>query len=176
MHGVYDSAGLRRIRANARRLVAFWYFDTIGLSPDLPFRSSIPSLHIPLSNASSAVSRPPSHDSRPGWFATPFLYDSFIHDSTPVYPDAPKYWQWATAGWASKKPYRYPLGKGRRPLCSLWNGQRLGYIDARKQIYLRLYQQAVKQTQAYAMLQDLYQQRARSLSLISTVTITEAWE
>src|ERR1700730_8471755 len=66
------------------------YFDTIGLSPDWPFRSSIPSLHIPLSNASSAVSRPPSHDSRPGWFATPFLYDSFIHYSTPVYPDAPK--------------------------------------------------------------------------------------
>lgn len=58
---------------------------------DLQFRSSIPSLHIPLSNASSAVSRPPPHDSRPGWFATPFLYDSFIHDSTPVYPDAPRY-------------------------------------------------------------------------------------
>jgi hypothetical protein len=23
-------------------------------------------------------------------YATPFLYDSFIRDSTPVYPDAPK--------------------------------------------------------------------------------------
>jgi hypothetical protein len=52
------------------------------------FRSSIPSLHIPLSNASSAASRLPSHGSGPGWFATPFLYDSFIHYSTPVYPDA----------------------------------------------------------------------------------------
>ena len=33
----------------------------------------IPSLPIPLSNASSAASRPPSHGSGPGWFATPFL-------------------------------------------------------------------------------------------------------
>ena len=52
------------------------------------FRSSIPGLHIPLSNASSAASRPPSHDSGPGWFAIPFLYDSSIHYSTSVYPDA----------------------------------------------------------------------------------------
>jgi hypothetical protein len=31
---------------------------------------------------------PPSHGSGSGWFATPFLHDSFIHYSTPVYPDA----------------------------------------------------------------------------------------
>src|SRR5258706_16434702 len=43
---------------------------------------------MPLSNASSAASRPPSHGSGSGWFATPFLYDSFIHYFTPVYPDA----------------------------------------------------------------------------------------
>ena len=50
----------------------------------------IPSLHVPLPNASSApfVFAVPSHGSRSGWFATPFLYDSFIHYSTPVYPDA----------------------------------------------------------------------------------------
>jgi hypothetical protein len=28
------------------------------------------------------------HDSGPGWFANPFLYDFFIHYSTPVYPGA----------------------------------------------------------------------------------------
>src|SRR5205807_5045311 len=54
-------------------------------------RSSIPSLQIPLSNASSAVLRLPSHGSGPGWFATPSLYDSFIRYSMPVlsrrYPD-----------------------------------------------------------------------------------------
>jgi segregation and condensation protein A len=43
---------------------------------------------VPLPNASSASLPPPSHGSRSGWFATPFLYDSFIHYFTPVYPDA----------------------------------------------------------------------------------------
>ncbi|HXX24213.1 MAG TPA: hypothetical protein VEO19_13780, partial [Terriglobia bacterium] len=45
-------------------------------------------LRIPLSNASSAALRPPSHGSGPGWFATPSLYDSFIRYSMPVYPGA----------------------------------------------------------------------------------------
>jgi hypothetical protein len=39
-------------------------------------------------NASMAASRLTTHDSGSGWFATPFLYDSFIHNSTPVYPGA----------------------------------------------------------------------------------------
>ena len=43
---------------------------------------------MPLSNASSVTLRPPSHGSGSGWFATPFLCDSFIHDSMPVYPGA----------------------------------------------------------------------------------------
>ena len=39
-------------------------------------------------NASMAASRLAMHDSGPGWFAKPFLYDSSIHYSTPVYPGA----------------------------------------------------------------------------------------
>ena len=39
-------------------------------------------------NASMVALRLVTHDSGPGWFATPFPYDSFIHNSTPVYPDA----------------------------------------------------------------------------------------
>jgi len=35
-------------------------------------------------NASMAASRLATHDSGSGWFATPSLYDSFIHNSTPV--------------------------------------------------------------------------------------------
>src|SRR5712691_6410084 len=42
------------------------------------------------------------------------------------------YWQWAKTGWSSKIPHRYPLGKGRKPLCSLWTRERLTYIEARK--------------------------------------------
>ena len=37
-------------------------------------------------NASMAASRLATHDSRPEWITIPFLYDSFIHNSTPVYP------------------------------------------------------------------------------------------
>src|SRR5881296_2877749 len=39
-------------------------------------------------NASMAASRLAMHDSGSGWFAKPFLYDFFIHYSTPVYPGA----------------------------------------------------------------------------------------
>jgi hypothetical protein len=39
-------------------------------------------------NASMAALRLATHDSGPGWIATPFLHDSFIHNSTPVYPGA----------------------------------------------------------------------------------------
>ena len=39
-------------------------------------------------NASMIALRLATHDSGPGWFATPFPYDSFIHNSTPVYPGA----------------------------------------------------------------------------------------
>ena len=39
-------------------------------------------------NASMAALRLAPHDSGSGWLATPFLYDSLIHYSTPVYPGA----------------------------------------------------------------------------------------
>ena len=39
-------------------------------------------------NASMAASRLATHDSGPGRIATPLLYDSFIHNSTPVYRGA----------------------------------------------------------------------------------------
>ena len=38
--------------------------------------------------ASVAASRRPPQNSRSGWFATPFLQDSFIPDYMPVYPGA----------------------------------------------------------------------------------------
>ena len=39
---------------------------------------------LPPVNASMPASRLATHDSGPGSLATPFLYDSFIHNSTPV--------------------------------------------------------------------------------------------
>ena len=67
-----------------------------------------------------------------------------------------RYWNWAFAGWCDSTPRRYPMGKGARPLYSLWNGQRLGYVEARKQIYVPLYAQLVVQTEAYRRLQSLH--------------------
>jgi hypothetical protein len=39
-------------------------------------------------NASPTALQLPTHDSGSGWLATPFPCDSFIHNSTPVYPGA----------------------------------------------------------------------------------------
>ena len=39
-------------------------------------------------NASMVALRLATHDSGSGWVATPFLCETFIHDSTPVYPGA----------------------------------------------------------------------------------------
>lgn len=70
-----------------------------------------------------------------------------------------QYWHWARTGWNSRKAFRYPMGKGRKPLYSLWNDRRLAYIEARKEIYLPLYRDAVKLTPAYARLKEIYAQR-----------------
>jgi len=93
MPGVYDSAEpVTRSRSPALRSIAFLFARHRRRLWSWLFRSSstsgIPSLHVPLPNASSAALRLPSHGSGSGWFATPFLHDSFIHCFTPVYPDA----------------------------------------------------------------------------------------
>jgi hypothetical protein len=88
MLGVFDSAGSRLARVFALARCCLPYRLTTSAPRNAGFRSSIPSLQIPLSNASSATLPPPSHGSGPGWFATPSLYDSFIRYSMPVYPGA----------------------------------------------------------------------------------------
>ncbi len=62
------------------------------------------------------------------------------------------YWTWAQQGWRDAKPHRYPMGKGAKPLYSLWGTEKLGYIEARRRIYAPLYIVAVQQTQSF---QDL---------------------
>jgi hypothetical protein len=65
------------------------------------------------------------------------------------------YWKWATTGWSDKVAHRFPMGKGEKPLFSLWDGNKLSYIDARKQIYVPLYARAVVEKSAYIELQKL---------------------
>jgi hypothetical protein len=69
-------------------------------------------------------------------------------------PPADSYWEWANAGWSSPAAIRYPMGRGAVPLYSLWAGQQLDYITARKRIYIPLYVQAVRMHQ-YALLMHL---------------------
>lgn len=69
-----------------------------------------------------------------------------------------KYWEWAKSGWNKDWADRYPMGKGAKPLCSLWKGNKLDYIEARKQIYIPLYSETVKNTDAFKQLEDIFNQ------------------
>ena len=66
------------------------------------------------------------------------------------------YWKWAQKGWATLEAHRYPKGRGRIPEYSLWDGEHLGYIDARKRIYGPLYIEAVTATNGWQQLLQLY--------------------
>jgi len=66
------------------------------------------------------------------------------------------YWEWAQAGWQAFRAERYPMGKGKKPLYSVWRKEKLDYIQARKRIYCPLYAHAVMETVAFAQLRDQY--------------------
>jgi hypothetical protein len=83
------------------------------------------------------------------------VYTKHVED---LLKPSPEYWEWARAGWASKRPERYPMGKGVKPLYSLWDGQRLTYVQARKKIYIPLYSKAVIQTKGFEKLIELVNQ------------------
>jgi hypothetical protein len=73
-----------------------------------------------------------------------------------------QYFTWAKNGWNDDKPVRFPMGRGAKPLYSMWDGQKLGYIDARKQIYAPLYSAAVEKTKAFQKLKKIYQDPNRT--------------
>lgn len=67
-----------------------------------------------------------------------------------------KYFDWARKGFNSNYAKRYPMGRFKRPICSLWKGERLSYVEARKKIYIPLYAKAVVKTEAYKKLKKMY--------------------
>lgn len=67
------------------------------------------------------------------------------------------YYRWRDDGWARSRAERYPMGKGAKPLYSLWKGQKLDYVQARKIIYVPAYANAVIKTRSYAMLYEALQ-------------------
>lgn len=78
----------------------------------------------------------------------------------------PEYFTWADTGWADPVARRYPMGRGARPLYSLWDGEHLDYITARRKIYCPLYSWAVFSTDSWAQLRAIYDEcRAAETSL-----------
>lgn len=79
-----------------------------------------------------------------------------------VYPDqidadgepSTSWFEWRHRGFTSDHAVRYPKGKGAIPLYSFWNGSRLGYIDARKQIYAPVYAELVQSTLGFSQLKE----------------------
>ena len=63
-----------------------------------------------------------------------------------------EYYAWRDKGFASRRAERYPMGKGVKPLYSLWNGKRLDYVTARKVIYIPIYAELVLKTDSYRKL------------------------
>lgn len=74
----------------------------------------------------------------------------------------PSYFEWARRIW-SAPAMRYPMGKGAKPEFLLWGEERLGYVDARKQVYWRLYRDAVKKTEGWRRLVDMHHTGAVAL-------------
>jgi len=68
----------------------------------------------------------------------------------------PQYFEWAKKGWEDTKAHRYPAGKGNKPLYSYWDGKKLDYCTARREIYIPLYAEAVRKTDAFMSLQSLH--------------------
>jgi len=68
-----------------------------------------------------------------------------------------EWYDWHNKGFMDRRAHRYPMGKGAIPEYSFWSGQRLGYIDARKKIYVPVYAKYVAKTLAYESLCSLYE-------------------
>ena len=69
-----------------------------------------------------------------------------------------EYFKWALTGWNDYKAHRYPMGKGAIPEYSWWDGKRLSYLEARKQIYIPLYSKAVLKSPVWPTLVKVYQE------------------
>lgn len=94
-----------------------------------------------------------------------------------VYPDmvdsdgnpTSAYFRWRDSGFNKSWADRYPKGKGAIPSYSYWKlsdeYMKLGYIDARKHIYIPLYAAAAINTEGYKQLKDLYIEKDGKIAL-----------
>lgn len=64
--------------------------------------------------------------------------------------------EWQRKGFLDRKAHRYPMGKGRKPLYSMWQGERLKYVEARRRIYIPCYARNIVATPSWKHLVELY--------------------
>ncbi len=88
-------------------------------------------------------------------------YRKHLEDGEPT----PAWFAWRDKGWADTYAHRYPMGKGTIPEFSWWDGEKLGYVAARKRIYAPLYAAAVRETASFARLEQLYHNEANIVLL-----------
>lgn len=63
---------------------------------------------------------------------------------------------WRAKGWIDKRAHRYPMGRGKKPEYSSWEGEKLGYIEARKRIYTTIYAEHVRVTRSFSLIETQY--------------------
>lgn len=79
--------------------------------------------------------------------------------------DNPNEWiKWRDNGLKDSFANRYPMGKGSKPEFSYFNNKKLGYIDARKEIYIPAFWQKL----------DRYCQ-SQINTLMDMLTVTDVW-
>lgn len=76
------------------------------------------------------------------------------------------YLEWATKGWQTKKPIKYPFGVWNVALYHWWDGKKLDRLGAQNEIFLPLYKQAVVKTEAFQLLKALYETTDKDIYLI----------
>ena len=71
--------------------------------------------------------------------------------------------------WVSNRYNRIPIdiykGAGAKPAYSYWNGEKLGYVEARIKIYAPIYSKMVVQSSAFKKLKEIYDQHNGNIAL-----------
>jgi hypothetical protein len=65
------------------------------------------------------------------------------------------HYEWRQDGFSKHRAERYPMGKGVKPLYTLWKGTKYSYIEAREVLYIPVYSTLVLETKSYAMLYNM---------------------
>ena len=91
------------------------------------------------------------------------VYEEFVDENK---NPKSEYFEWANKIWKSNYAFRYPMGRGKKPLYSYWDGEKLSYIDARIKIYIPIYSRAVIVSDAFKTLTDIYENERRDIYLI----------